>query len=208
MDLNLFFADLASEKPVPGGGSASAVAAAMSASLLEMVASLSKGKTDEKDLEGRFQEITAEVKHLASELLLLAEDDAKGYDTVIQAFHLPKNSEKEKDTRGQAIQDAFKGAIAPPLALMKKALSLLEFTEFTLRKGNPNAFSDAGVAFYLAGVAFNGGKMNVLINLGSLKDVSFKVSCRNEVRQLEERFETMKKRIEIIIRDWMAACMD
>jgi formiminotetrahydrofolate cyclodeaminase len=203
MDLNLFFADLASDKPVPGGGSASAVSAALSASLLEMVVKLSVGKAEGEPHEIRFHEILDQLKAMGPELLLLAEKDAQGYDAVIKAFRLPKKTEEEKRTRAGAIQDAFNGAIQPPLTLMKKALYLLEFTEFILKNGNPNAFSDAGVAFYLTGVAFNGGKMNVLINLDSLKDAAARTSYLNETRRLEENFNTMGQRIEAIISGWI-----
>ena len=203
MDLNLFFADLASDKPVPGGGSASAVAAALSASLLEMVVKLSTGKPGGEGSENSFQKILTQMKVLRPEFLSLAEKDAQGYDAVIQAFHLPKKSEEEKNTRAGAIQDAFKGAIQPPLTLMKKSLDLLEFTEFILTNGNPNAFSDAGVAFYLAGVAFNGGKMNVLINLGSLKDAAARAAYLNETHRLEAKFLALGQRIETLISNWI-----
>jgi len=203
MDLNLFFADLASDKPVPGGGSASAVSASLSASLLEMVVKLSVGKSEGESLKIRFQEILAQLKAMKSEFLSLAEKDAEGYNAVIKAFRLPKKTEEEQKMRAGAIQDAFKGAIQPPLSLMRKSLKLLEFAEFILENGNPNAFSDAGVAFYLTGVAFNGGKMNVLINLGSLKDTAARTSYLNETRRLEKEFQAMGQRIETIISGWI-----
>jgi len=61
MDLNRFFKELASQKPVPGGGSASCVSAAMATSLLEMVAWLSVGRSNDENIDIQFKEILSEV---------------------------------------------------------------------------------------------------------------------------------------------------
>ena len=74
-----FSARLASAEPVPGGGSASAIAGSIAASLLAMVARLSLDRpkyepyraTNERALE------TAEAARVR--LLALAEDDAVAY---------------------------------------------------------------------------------------------------------------------------------
>jgi formiminotetrahydrofolate cyclodeaminase len=47
-------------------------------------------------------------------------------------------------------------------------------------KGNTNSASDAGVAALMARAGVEGAVLNVLINLGSVKDDAFKLACRSE----------------------------
>ncbi len=203
MDLNRFFEDLASQKPVPGGGSASCVSAAMAAALLEMVIQLSIGRKNDKIIDDRFRNILEDLKNLKPRLLNLAEEDAKGYLKVMEAFKLPKGSDEEKGLRKKAIQEAFQGAIATPLALLKETLKLAEWDVFVLKNGNINAFSDAGVAYHLIRTAFEGGKMNVLINLGSLHDKTLKEGYLKELNDIEEKFNQQKQETENQIETWV-----
>jgi formiminotetrahydrofolate cyclodeaminase len=51
-------------------------------------------------------------------------------------------------------------------------------------QGNTNSASDAGVAALMARAGVDGAVLNVLINLGSVKDEAFKQACREETGQL------------------------
>ncbi len=209
MDLNRFFNDLASQKPVPGGGSASCVAAAMAVALMEMVARLSAGREDNPgDINKQLQEILGYLGVIKARLFNLAEEDAKGYRKVMEAFKLPKNTEREIADRKQFIQKAFEGAIIPPLTLMEATTELIDWNEFILKHGNRNAFSDAGVAFHLLKVAFEGGRMNVLINLGSLQNTSLKHTYLTRLSTLENSFNRKRWEVEKIIQRWINGTLD
>ncbi len=203
MDLNRFFSDLASEKPVPGGGSASCVAAAMGVSLVEMVARLSVGRGEEASDEKAFTGMVEDLPAKKARLFQLAEEDAAGYRQVMRAFRLPKDTEQEKTRRKEEIQKAFEGAITPPLTLMEMVVDLLNAAGFVLERGNRNAFSDAAVAYYLFKVAFEGGRMNVLINLGSLQDASRKQFILTQLSRLEKAFDEKKRETEEMIQAWI-----
>ncbi len=205
MDLNHFFEELASEKPVPGGGSASCIAAAEAVALLEMVVRLSVGRENEKEIDEKFTRLLEKLKTAYSYFLSLAEKDADGYQKVMESFRLPKRTETEKARRKQAIQSAFEGAIASPLELMQNATDLLRWNIFILEHGNKNAFSDAGVAFHLICVAFEGGKMNVLINVDSLHNPVKKREYIREVASLEETFTSLKHQAEKQIEKWLVS---
>jgi len=179
----------------------------MAASLLEMVAWLSVGRSNDENIDNQFKEILSEVEEVKAYLFKLADEDAKGYLKVMEAFKLPKTTEEEKALRKQAIQKAFVGAITTPLALLEKTLDLMEWNAFTLKHGNTNAFSDAGVAYHLIRTAFEGGKMNVLINLGSLHDSNLKNDYLNKLKDIEERFEAKKQEIENQIKTWIDAIL-
>jgi len=90
MELKRFLERLSSNTPTPGGGSASALAGALSASLVAMVAGLSskKGKTKKKGME----EIKKNALSIQKRLFQAINEDSKSFDVVIKAFRLPKNS--------------------------------------------------------------------------------------------------------------------
>ena len=50
-------------------------------------------------------------------------------------------------------------------------------------RGNPNAASDAGVGALLAASALEGAALNVDINLGAIKDESFRTGSAETVQQ-------------------------
>ena len=87
-----FLDALASGKPTPGGGSASAYAAAAGASLVEMVARLTIGKKKYSDVEREMQDVLEHVKILRKDLSIAVERDAAAFDAVMSAYRLPRDS--------------------------------------------------------------------------------------------------------------------
>lgn len=166
-----FLEKLSSDTPTPGGGSASALAGALSASLVSMTAGLSlkKGRLRKEEVEG----IRKEALAIQRRLLRAVDEDAKSYEVVLKAFRLPKNTEKERLVRAKAIQKAYRKAIIIPQLVCQHAILLLEDSKALILKGNPNAISDAGVAAFLADAALAGGLVNIGVNLGSVTDRMF-----------------------------------
>src|SRR4029079_2718092 len=97
---------IASRDPVPGGGSAAAVAGAIGAALVGMVAELTVGRPDAADHEGLLEDVRASSQRLRAELLDLAETDAEAYDGVVRARRLPRETEAEIETRTNAMTEA------------------------------------------------------------------------------------------------------
>ena len=171
MELKGFLEKLSSDGPTPGGGSASALAGAVSASLVAMVAGLSskKDKTRQKGME----EIKREALSIQKMLFRAIDEDSKSFDAVIKAFRLPKNSEKERLHRVKEIQKAYQKATFTPQLVCQQSLRLLEYSKSLILKGTPNAVSDAGVAAFLADAAMAGGLLNIGINLVSVTQKTF-----------------------------------
>jgi formiminotetrahydrofolate cyclodeaminase len=171
MELNRFLEKMSSDTPTPGGGSASALAGALSASLVAMVAGLSfkNDKTKKKEMEG----IRKKGLSIQKRLLQATDEDSKSFDSVIKAFRLPKNSEKERLHRVKEIQKAYQRATLIPQVVCQQALQLLEYSKVLIIKGNPNAISDAGVAAFLADAACAGGLLNIKINLAAVTEKNF-----------------------------------
>ncbi|HHV08579.1 MAG TPA: cyclodeaminase/cyclohydrolase family protein, partial [Firmicutes bacterium] len=65
----------------------------------------------------------------------------------------------------------------------------------TVKKGNPAAVSDAGVAALLARSAVEGAAYNVEINLTSIKDTKIVEKLQQRARQLLEESYAREKEI-------------
>jgi formiminotetrahydrofolate cyclodeaminase len=193
MEITQFLNQLASDTPTPGGGSASAFAGALSASLVAMVAGLSlrKGKLSKREVG----QIKKKVQHIQKRLYAAIQQDAKSYDAVMKVFRLPKNTERERLYRTKMIQKAFQKATVIPELVAEQSASLLELCNILVSKGNPNAWSDVGVGAYLAKSALDGGLLNIRINLGSIHDKMFKREKLKIVRRLSKKRDLLMRKI-------------
>jgi formiminotetrahydrofolate cyclodeaminase len=200
MEMERFLKKLSSTAPTPGGGSASALAGALSASLVAMVAGLSfkKDKTKRKGMEG----IREKGLSIQKRLLQATDEDSKSFDAVIKAFRLPRNSEKERLHRVKEIQKAYQRATLIPQLVCQQSLQLLEYSETLIIKGNPNAISDAGVAAFLADAACAGGLLNIKnikINLAALTEQNFakklNILMKNWTRKRNQLMKAIHKKL-------------
>jgi methenyltetrahydrofolate cyclohydrolase len=182
--LTTLLEEFRSSAPTPGGGSAAALAGALGASLLTMVASLPKPQaTTDADLE-QLRSIGEHATALARELEALIDRDAEAYDGVMRAYRLPKGTDVEKATRLAQIQDALKAAIATPLAVMRACAAGAAHAPALLTLANANASSDVGVGLELLRAGLRGARLNVDINLTSVKDPHYMGAVRREVDAL------------------------
>lgn len=198
MELNRFLEKMSSDTPTPGGGSASALAGALSASLVAMVAGLSfkKDKTKKKGMEG----IREKGLSIQKRLLQATAEDSKSFDAVIRAFRLPRNSEKERLHRVKEIQKAYQRATLTPQLVCQQSLQLLEYSKTLMLRGNPKAFSDAGVAAFLADAACAGGVLNIKINLAAVTEKNFakkmNILMKNWTRKRNQVMKAILKLVE------------
>lgn len=197
MELERFLEKMSSDTPTPGGGSASALAGALSASLVTMVAGLSskKDKTKKKRMEG----IRKKGVSIQKRLFRAIDEDSRSFDAVIKAFRLPRNSEKERFRRVREIQKAYQKATLTPQLVCQQSLQLLEYSKTLILKGNPNAISDAGVAAFLADAAFAGGLLNIKINLVAVTEKVFvkkmNILMRTWARRRNQVMKAILKRL-------------
>jgi len=173
--LRAFSDDLASDAPVPGGGSAAAYAGAVGASLAAMVARIAAKKGEDETL----RDYISEVDNLRSDFLRLVDDDSAAYARVAEAMKLPRATDDEKKIRTERVQAALLAASRVPLEVAKTSRRLLDACERGLPKAPAAAVSDVGVGALMAEAALRGAAMNVMINLSSVKD-------RGQVKALSE----------------------
>ena len=197
MELKRFLEKLSSDTPTPGGGSASALAGALSASLVAMVAGLSP-KKDETKKKG-MEEIRKKGLSIQKRLYRAIDEDSNSYDAVLEAFRLPRNSKRERLRRSREIQRAYRRATLTPQLVCHQSVQLLEYSKALISKGNPNAISDVGVAAFLAEAALSGGILNIKINLAAVTDKNFSkkmnILMGNWERERNRRMKPIHKKL-------------
>ena len=91
-----FVNQLASKTPVPGGGGASALAAALGTALGEMVVSLTIGKKKYINVEQDMRSYAAQAEKLGNELLALIDADADAFGVLIETYKLPSSTDADQ----------------------------------------------------------------------------------------------------------------
>ncbi len=164
---------LASDKPAPGGGSASALIGAVGVALLSMVANLTIGKRKFKASEPLIKELLEKAENLRRDLENLVTEDTKAFNEVAKVFKMPRSTTKEKIQRKEKMQEALKFATKVPFAIMEKVVDAIYLHEKSLGNINPTVISDTGVGALCLKAALQGAWLNVKINLISIKDKEF-----------------------------------
>ncbi|MBU4202936.1 MAG: cyclodeaminase/cyclohydrolase family protein, partial [Acidobacteria bacterium] len=191
LDLNLrqFANELSSESPAPGGGSAAALAGALSASLSAMVSNLTVGKKDYEDVQSKVIELAVRGQNLKDEFLRDVDLDTIAFNRVMDAMKMTKKTDEQKLARNNAMEKATKEATLVPLSVLERCLDAIFLSLEIARIGNKNSISDAGVAGLMARAAALGAYYNVLINLPGIRDEKFKTDTRTKAESFRNKVE-------------------
>jgi glutamate formiminotransferase/formiminotetrahydrofolate cyclodeaminase len=190
-DLESFSAEVASDKPVPGGGSVSAYTAALGASLVEMAARLTLKKSSQaKNTE--VMKILGGSEDLRRCLLKLVDLDAESFSSLMQAYWLPKETDQQKRERSAEIQTRLKNAAEVPLRTAKAAINTASLARTLTRLAEENIRSDLETAFYIAHAAALGAISNVKINLLGIRDEQYRKQTELKLTEIEEQLENEK----------------
>ncbi len=172
-----FINNLDSASPAPGGGSASAISAAMGSALTRMVGHLTIPKKKfnalDETAQNAFIDVHESLKDYQREALKLVDEDTDAFNEIMKAFKMPKETDKEKADRKKAIKDATYKATEVPLRLAELSYNVLYKMEIITKYGNKNAISDVGVAALMMHSALEGAALNVKINLSSISDETY-----------------------------------
>src|SRR5258708_10902728 len=101
--LKIYLDDLASAKPTPGGGSATALSCAMGAALASMVAGLTLGKAEYAGVQQEIDSLVQRVEILHERFQQLIQEDIDDYGRLSARFKMPHDSEAEPAARTSAI---------------------------------------------------------------------------------------------------------
>ncbi len=173
LKVNEFINEVDSKSPAPGGGSVSALASSLGASLVRMMQHLSFGKkkyeANDEDVKAEFSKRFEALGAVKDRLVQLVDEDTEAFNQVMKAFKMPKETDEEKKVRKAAIAEATMGAIEVPHEIARLSLEALELMYALIPAGNKNAITDLGVGALLLQAGLEGAVLNVKINLGGVE---------------------------------------
>ena len=178
MKVNEFVDLMASDEPAPGGGSAAALEGALGAALTAMVCALTVGKKKYADVQELAIESQKKGNELKAQFVDVIDRDTEAFNAVSAVFAMPKDTDEEKAARKAAMQEALQGCTKTPFEMMELSLEALRLTDGLVDRSNASAASDLGCAALHLGSAVQGAWLNVLINLGSIRDAAFAAQYR------------------------------
>jgi len=187
LSVRAFVELLGSRTPTPGGGSASALIAALGAALGAMMGWMTYGKRKFDDQDAVMRSLIPPLHQAMSELIPLIDADTAAFNEYTAALGLPKATEAEAAARHRAMQEGLKKAIAVPLRTMRVADSAWAAMLEMARHGNPASRSDLEVGARALETGIWGAYRNVLINLPEVKDADFTSGTRAEAEALAQR---------------------
>jgi glutamate formiminotransferase/formiminotetrahydrofolate cyclodeaminase len=168
MSLREFTDELSSESPAPGGGSVSALAAAMAAGLASMVAVLSHTKKGFESKQSDLDRIAVRAQQMKDRMLAAVDADTAAFDALLDAMRMPKDN----PAREAVLADATVAAAEVPLGVLEGCPEIVELNREIARIGLQASLSDAGVGAQMARAGAAGAYQNVCINLGGLTDAT------------------------------------
>ena len=178
---------LASDAPAPGGGSAAALAGAVGAALTAMVCTLTAGRKKYAEHEEFVLGVQAEAEALRVQFIDVMDRDTEAFLVISRAYGMPKATDEEKAERSSAIQAGLVECIKTPMEMMELSLRTVQLTDSLLGRFNTSSASDLGVGALSLRTAVQGAWLNVLINIGSLKDRELAESYRSKGEKLVQQ---------------------
>jgi len=186
---------LGSRTPAPGGGSASALVAAMGAALGAMVGWMTYGKRKFEAQDPVMRRLIPPLDEAMKELLPMIDRDTRAFDAYLAAVAMPKDTAEEKAARHAAMQDGLKAAVQVPLEVMRTADRCWEAMAEMAAHGNPASRSDLEVGAKALEAGIWGASRNVAINLPGIEDEAFRRAAEEKAQALATRAAAMRDKV-------------
>ncbi|MBU3917437.1 glutamate formimidoyltransferase [bacterium] len=199
--LRAFIQDVAARSSAPGGGSASAVIAAIGVGLGSMVAKLTYGVKKFESVDRKMREIIPQLHNTVTDLIPMVDADTDAFNDYVNATRLPKQTKEEQTIRLNCMQEGLKKAIEVPLKTMKIGDSAWEAMTDAAKHGNPATKSDLAVGARALEVGIWGAFQNVMINLPTITDEKYKKDITNTAERIVTRAkEKLSEILDILVK--------
>jgi len=151
-----------------------------------MVARLTSGKKKWESGHEIANEIISFSDNSMGNSLSLAEEDAKAFDKVMDAYRLPKSNDSEIKLRNDMILSATIGAATTPSLIAIEGEKLLSKLPELAEHGNANAITDLAASAELAYTAVYIASLNVKINVDSFDNEELRIIQEKTIQILTE----------------------
>jgi formiminotetrahydrofolate cyclodeaminase len=188
-----FLEALGSEQPVPGGGAACAVSAALAAALTAMVVRLSLDRPKYVGFASLHAEALAASDTARARFLELADADAKAYAAYRAARSLPHETDAQEELRASAIRGAARTATNVPLDTVRACHTQVELVDRLAGRTNLHVASDLEVAALLLDSAARSAAANVRANLPFVGDPGFVSAV---IAELDQRLQQIQSTVD------------
>ena len=131
--------------------------------------------------------ITSAADHLVVEALRLADADEHAFQSVIDAYKLPSDTDELKAAKAAAIQDALIQAAQTPAQLIGVAGEIVDLAGDLLDAANPNVISDVAAAADAARAAATTARVNIDINVVAIKDSAARTRLAGQTDGIEDK---------------------
>ncbi len=192
-----FTEELASDSPAPGGGSVSALSAALGCGLAAMVGALTHGRTGQEDDWAMMEEVGVKAQALKDAFLDDVDRDTDAFNLLMDAFRMKARTDEARAAKEAAVQAATRGATEVPFEVLGRIREALDLTGKAAKHGNPNARSDAGVAAAMFRAGAEGAAMNVMINLAGITD---KTWARDMADRASALLDEVRKEADVVVK--------
>jgi formiminotetrahydrofolate cyclodeaminase len=168
--LDAYLERLASEAPVPGGGSAAALVGSIGAALTAMVARIAGRHPKSPGVAATLHEIVARSEELRGALEAARGRDERAFEGVIAAQALPKTTPAQAQARRESLDASLEQAAEAPLHATALCLRVLEVSAQLLDFETKSLVSDIGCAAEFAYAALVSCAYNVRVNHRYMRD--------------------------------------
>lgn len=193
MSLTSFAFAVSSDKPVPGGGSVSAYIGSLAAALVSMVVKLTLKKTESQKHQSALTTLLMESDKIHETLLAQVDKDAQSFEALMRAYKLPKDTDRDRETRSAEIQAKLRVATEVPLETAEQSARTLSTAKRLVEYANMNAISDLETAIGAANAGFLGAVANIKLNLSAVKDAEYSKLIRSKLDVLQKKVEQDQK---------------
>lgn len=170
---------LGSKEPVPGGGGAAALIAAVGTALGSMVCNLTIGKKKFLEFDEKLKDILRRAEILQKELLEMIDADGEAFLPLSKAYGMAKDTEDEKRLKEETMERCLKDACDVPVKILKLSFQAIKLHEELVDNCSKLAISDVGVGVQALRAALLSARLNIIININSIKDQVYVDNIKN-----------------------------
>jgi formiminotetrahydrofolate cyclodeaminase len=114
----------------------------------------------------------------------MIDEDSKNFIPLSKAYSLSSNTEEEKILKAEVMEKSLKLASEVPINLVKVCVEAIKLHERLVDIGSKIAISDVGVGVQCLRSALLSAKLNVIININSMKDSEYVDKVKEEIDEL------------------------